>query len=146
GSNGVHVHWAGDGSDHNRIIHEIFREHDVNRVIKSISMLTEECGFREYMMEQGVEIIETDLGERIQQLDGDAPSHVVVPPVHKMRSDVSELFARTLGSVPNNDDAHYLSEFQRQKARPDILTADAGMTGANFAVAETGSFVVCTNE
>ena len=101
---------------------------------------------RSYMASVGIEVIETDLGERIQQLDNEDPSHVVVPAVHKLRSDVAEVFSRTLGTDPDNDDVHYLAEQQRQATRPLILHADAGMTGANFAVAETGSFVVCTNE
>lgn len=145
-ANGVHVHWAGDAADHNRIVHEIFERHGVQKVIKSKSMLMEECGFRHYMDSVGIDIVETDLGERIQQLDDEDPSHVVVPAVHKMRSDVSQVFSKTLGSDPDNDDAHYLTEQQRQATRPLILDADAGMTGANFAVAETGGFVVCTNE
>jgi L-lactate dehydrogenase complex protein LldF len=145
-AHGVHIHWAGEAADHNRIVHEIFNNHGVQRVIKSKSMLMEECGFRDYMNAAGFDMIETDLGERIQQLDREDPSHVVVPSVHKMRSDVAQVFARALNSDPNNDDAHYLAEQQRQTTRPLILNADAGMTGANFAVAETGSFVVSTNE
>lgn len=145
-ANGVHVHWARDAAEHNRIVHEIFQDHGVQSVIKSKSMLTEECGFRPYMDSVGIDVIETDLGERIQQLDNEDPSHVVVPAVHKMRSDVTRVFARTLGTDPDNDDAHYLSRQQRETTRPFILQADAGMTGANFAVAENGSFVVCTNE
>lgn len=145
-ANGVRVHWAADAADHNRIVHEIFNDHGVQRVIKSKSMLMEECGFRHYMDSVGIEIVETDLGERIQQLDAEDPSHVVVPSVHKMRSDVSQVFADTLGSDADNNDAHYLADQQRQATRPLILDADAGMTGANFAVAETGGFVVCTNE
>jgi L-lactate dehydrogenase complex protein LldF len=115
-------------------------------LIKSKSMLTEECGFRPYMASVGIVVIETDLGERIQQLDNEDPSHVVVPAVHKLRTDVAEVFARTLGTDPGNSDVHYLAEAQREATHPLILNADAGMTGCNFAVAETGTFVVCTNE
>ena len=145
-ANGVHVHWAQDGAEHNRIVHGILSDHGAKRLIKSKSMLTEETGFRHYMAGVGIEVIETDLGERIQQLDDEAPSHIVVPAVHKLRTDVADVFARTLGTDAGNDDVHYLAEQQREKTRPLILEADAGMTGANFAVAETGSFVVCTNE
>src|SRR5260370_3022721 len=98
------------------------------------------------MASVGIEVIETDLGERIQQLDKEDPSHVVVPAVHKLRTDVAEVFAKTLGTDPGNSDVHYLAEAQRQATRPLILAAEAGMTGCNFAVAETGTFVVCTNE
>lgn len=145
-ANGIHVHWARDGAEHNRIVHGILADQGARRLIKSKSMLTEEVGFRDYMASVGIEVVETDLGERIQQLDEEAPSHIVVPAVHKLRSDVADVFARELGTDPANDDVHYLAEQQREKTRPLILEADAGMTGANFAVAETGTFVVCTNE
>ncbi|WP_086643817.1 lactate utilization protein B [Acetobacter sp. DsW_063] len=145
-ANGVKVHWARDAGEHNAIVVDIMRARGAKRLIKSKSMLTEECGFREYAAEHGVEVIETDLGERIQQLDDEAPSHVVVPSVHKLRTDVAAVFARTLGTDPDNADAGYLAEQQRETTRPLILSADAGMTGCNFAVAETGSVVVCTNE
>src|SRR6266478_1242691 len=89
-SNGIHVHWARDAAEHNQIVHRILRDHDATSLIKSKSMLTEECGFRHYMASVGIEVIETDLGERIQQLDKEDPSHVVVPAVHKLRTDVAE--------------------------------------------------------
>ena len=143
---GIHVHWARDAGEHNQIVLGILRDHGAKRLIKSKSMLTEECNFREYMKDHGIEIIETDLGERIQQLDNEAPSHVVVPAVHKLRSDVAQVFADKLGSDADNDDPKYLAEQQREATRPLILSADAGMTGCNFAVAETGTVVVCTNE
>ncbi|MGH7155956.1 MAG: lactate utilization protein B [Acetobacteraceae bacterium] len=145
-ANGVHVHWAQDASEHNETVLGILRDRGAKSVIKSKSMLMEECGFREFMTAHGIEIVETDLGERIQQLDDEPPSHIVVPAVHKTRVDVAQVFARTLGSDPDNSDVHYLAEQQRETTRPLILSADAGMTGCNFAVAETGTFVVCTNE
>jgi L-lactate dehydrogenase complex protein LldF len=145
-ANGIHVHWAADGAEHNRIVHGILSDHGAKSLIKSKSMLTEETGFRHYMASVGIEVVETDLGERIQQLDNEDPSHIVVPATHKLRSDVAQVFADTLGTDRNNWDAHYLAEGQREATRPLILAADAGMTGANFAVAETGTFVVCTNE
>lgn len=112
-ANGVHVHWATDASEQNRIVHDIFARHCVRQVIKSKSMLMEECGFRQPMESAGYEMIETDLGERIQQLDNEDPRHVVVPAVHKMRSDVSRVFSGQLESDVDNDDAHYLTETQR---------------------------------
>ena len=145
-SNGVVVHWARDAAEHNRIVHGILKDHGAKSLIKSKSMLTEECGFRPYMAAVGIEVIETDLGERIQQLDHEDPSHIVVPAVHKLRTDVAQVFARTIGTDPDNSNVHYLAESQREATRPLILAADAGMTGCNFAVAETGSVVVCTNE
>ena len=145
-ANGVHVHWARDAAEHNETVLRIMNDHGARRLIKSKSMLTEECNFREFMGQHGIEIIETDLGERIQQLDGEAPSHVVVPAVHKLRTDVARVFAEKLGSDPDTKDVKYLAKTQRDATRPLILSADAGMTGCNFAVAETGTVVVCTNE
>lgn len=145
-ANGVHVHWARDAAEHNQIVHSIMSDHGARSLIKSKSMLTEECGFREYMAGVGIEVIETDLGERIQQLDDEPPSHIVVPATHKLRTDVAQVFARTLGTDPNNSEVHYLAEQQREKTRPLILQADVGMTGANFAIAENGAIAVCTNE
>ena len=145
-ANGVHVHWAKDGEEHNRIVHGILRDHGAKTLIKSKSMLTEECGFRPYMAAAGIEVIETDLGERIQQLDNEDPSHVVVPAVHKLRGDVAQVFAAHIGTDPMDDDVHHLAEAQRQATRPLILNAQAGMTGCNFAIAETGGITVCTNE
>ncbi|MGZ2488136.1 L-lactate dehydrogenase complex protein LldF [Rhizobium pisi] len=145
-ANGVHVHWARDGAEHNRIVHKILADNDVKTLVKSKSMLTEECGMRHYLDAVGIEVIETDLGERIQQLDGEDPSHIVVPAVHKTREDVAEVFAKHLGTDPTESDIPLLCEQQRQKTRPHILKAGAGMTGCNFAVAETGTVVVCTNE
>ncbi|MBV8458358.1 MAG: lactate utilization protein, partial [Acetobacteraceae bacterium] len=145
-SQGIHVHWARDAAEHNRTVHGVLSDHGAKSLIKSKSMLTEECGFRHYMASVGIEVIETDLGERIQQLDNEDPSHVVVPAVHKLRTDVAQVFAEHIGPDPNNDDVHYLAEAQREATRPLILAADAGMTGCNFAVAETGGITVCTNE
>jgi L-lactate dehydrogenase complex protein LldF len=143
---GTHVHWARDAAEHNAVVFDILNAHRVKSVIKAKSMLQEECGMTPYLEERGIEVTEADLGERIQQLAKERPSHIVVPAIHKLRSDVASLFAREIGSDPGNTDPHYLAEAMRQNARPRFLAADAGMTGANFAVAETGGFVVCTNE
>ena len=144
--NGVRVHWARDAAEHNQIVYDILRSRGAKSLVKSKSMLTDECEMRPFLEKRGVTVIETDLGERIQQLDDEPPSHIVVPAVHKLRADVAEVFARTLGTDPDNSDVHYLAESQRQTTRPSFLAADAGMTGANFVVAETGAVVVCTNE
>lgn len=115
-------------------------------MIKSKSMLQEECGMTPYLQRRGIEVTESDLGERIQQLSAEPPSHMVVPAIHKLRTDVAELFAKDLGTDAKNSDPHYLAEAMRENARPRFMAADAGMTGGNFAIAETGAFVVCTNE
>jgi L-lactate dehydrogenase complex protein LldF len=145
-ANGMVVHWARDAAEHNQIVFQILESHAATTLVKSKSMLTDECEMRPFLENRGIEIVETDLGERIQQLDDEPPSHIVVPAVHKLRGDVAEVFGRTLGTDPKNTDVPYLAESQRGHTRPYYLKAQAGMTGANFAIAETGSFVVCTNE
>jgi L-lactate dehydrogenase complex protein LldF len=144
--NGVVVHFAADAEEHNAIVHKLMSERGMWTLVKSKSMLTDECEMRPFLANRGIEIVETDLGERIQQLDDEPPSHIVVPAVHKLRTDVAEVFGRTIGTDPKNSDIPYLAESQRAHTRPYYLKAQAGMTGANFAIAETGSFVVCTNE
>ena len=145
-ANGMRVHWALDAAEHNQIVYELLSKNGVHTLVKSKSMLTDECEMRPFLEARGIEIVETDLGERIQQLDDEPPSHIVVPAVHKLKGDVAAVFSRTIGTDPKNSDVQYLAESQRRHTRPYYLKAGAGMTGANFAVAETGSFVVCTNE
>lgn len=146
-SNGVTVHWAADADEHNAIVHRLMSERGMTSLVKSKSMLTDECAMRPYLEARGISVMETDLGERIQQLDHQDPSHMVVPAVHKLRTDVAELFGRTIGTDPGNADVHYLAERQRMHTRPYFTAPHtAGMTGCNFAVAETGTVVVCTNE
>ncbi|HWI82197.1 lactate utilization protein B [Ramlibacter sp.] len=146
-ANGVAVHWARDAAEHNQIVHQLLGLRGITTLVKSKSMLTDECELRPFLARRGIEVVETDLGERIQQLDDEPPSHIVMPAVHKLRGDVAEVFGRTIGTDPANSDVFYLAEGQRQHTRPYYLKDNvAGMTGANFAIAETGSFVVCTNE
>jgi len=144
--NGARVHWARDAAEHNQIVLDILSARGVRTLVKSKSMLTDECEMAPFLGKRGIEIVETDLGERIQQLDEEPPSHIVVPAVHKLRTDVAQVFGRTIGTDPKNSNVPYLAESQRQNTRPYYLKAEAGMTGANFAIAETGSVVVCTNE
>ncbi len=146
-ANGMVVHWARDAAEHNQIVHQLLALRGITTLVKSKSMLTDECEMRPFLARRGIEVVETDLGERIQQLDDEPPSHIVMPAVHKLREDVAQVFGRTIGTDPANTDVFYLAEGQRQHTRPYYLKDHvAGMTGANFAVAETGSFVVCTNE
>jgi L-lactate dehydrogenase complex protein LldF len=145
-ANGVQVHWAADAAEHNRIIHEIISRHGIRRMVKSKSMLTEECGLNEYLHEQGIEVIDTDLGERIVQLRHEHPSHIVLPAIHLKREDVSETFHEHLHTEAGNHDPQYLTEAARLHLRERFVAAELAITGVNFAIAETGGFVVCTNE
>ncbi|MEO8179480.1 MAG: lactate utilization protein B [Deltaproteobacteria bacterium] len=142
---GAHVHFASDAHEHNRIVFELLAKRGVTRVVKSKSMLTEECGLNPFLERRGVEVVDTDLGELIVQLRNEPPSHIVLPAIHLRTGDVAETFSRTLGAPPLGD-AESLTEFARAHLRAKFLAAEAGITGVNFAVAETGGFVVCTNE
>ncbi len=144
--NGVHVHWAIDGEEHNRIIGKILAETDCRTVVKSKSMLTEECGLNPYLATRGYGVVDTDLGEYIVQLREEHPSHIVLPAIHLKKEDVSKTFHEHLQTDPLNHDPVYLTRTARAVLRQRLLSADAAISGVNFAVAETGAVVVCTNE
>ncbi|MCB0576320.1 MAG: lactate utilization protein [Saprospiraceae bacterium] len=144
--NGVKVHWAADAEAHNRIVHDILAGHGVRRLVKSKSMLTEECHLNEYLSRQGIEVVDTDLGERIIQLREEPPSHIVMPAIHLKKEEIGELFYEKLHTEKGATDPAYLTEAARRHLREKFVGADAAITGVNFAVAETGGVVVCTNE
>lgn len=145
-ANGIHVHWAETPEEHNEIIYELFKKHGVKTVTQGKSMTMDECELRPFMEKRGIYIHEADLGECIQQLDNQPPDHIVVPAIHKLRQDVATLFAEKLGSDPDITDPHYLNGVMRNYMRKKYEVIEAGMTGVNYAVAETGSVVICTNE
>ena len=145
-ANGVIVHWAPDAHEHNQIVYQLLSDRNVDELIKSKSMLTEECDTRRFLEERGIRVSETDLGERIQQLDDQPPSHIVGPAWHKTTQDIANVFAKAYGSDKEKADPVYLAHVMRENTRPLIKRARAGMTGANFAVAETGAIVTVTNE
>lgn len=143
---GAHVHWAADAEEHNRIVLRILRSHQVQRVVKSKSMLTEECHLNPFLERHGIEVVDTDLGERIVQLRHERPSHIVLPAIHIKKEEVGETFHEHLGTDEGASDPQYLTEAARSHLRNKFLAADAGITGVNFGIAETGGIVVCTNE
>jgi L-lactate dehydrogenase complex protein LldF len=145
-ANGIEVHWAADADEHNQIVHRLLNEANVVRMVKSKSMLTEECGLNEYLHKHGIEVIDSDLGERIVQLAEEPPSHIVLPCIHKKKEEIGEIFHQHLGIEAGISDPQFLTETARQHLREVFLTRKAALTGVNFAVAETGEFVVCTNE
>jgi L-lactate dehydrogenase complex protein LldF len=144
--NGVQVHWASNAKEHNEIVNSILEKHQVKKVVKSKSMLTEECHLNPYLESKGIEVVDTDLGERIVQLAEEPPSHIVLPAIHKTKEEVDELFQEHLGTKPSQGNPEYLVAEARKHLRDKFLKADAAITGVNFAVADTGGFVVCTNE
>ncbi len=145
-ANGIKVHWAADAQEHNEIVLNILKEKNIDRLVKSKSMLTEECHLNDYLAKNGVSVIDSDLGERIVQLAEEPPSHIVLPCIHKKKEEIGELFHQHLGTPEGNADPQLLTEAARQHLRETFLTRKGTVTGINFAIAETGEFVICTNE
>ena len=145
-ANGITIHWAADAQEHNQIIHGIIRKNNIAKIVKSKSMLTEECHLNEYLQQQGVEVVDTDLGERIVQFRNEPPSHIVLPAIHLKKQDVSDTFHEHLQTEKDNIDPQYLTEAARVHLRDKFIQSQLAITGVNFAIAETGGFVVCTNE
>lgn len=144
-ANGITVHWAQDDREHNELVFSILEKHGSRHIVKSKSMLTEECGLNHFLEKKGIEVVDTDLGERIIQFLGEKPSHIVMPAIHKNRNEIGELFEKKLNTKKSNDPV-YLTGEARKHLRKKFLSADAALSGVNFAVAETGSIVICTNE
>jgi L-lactate dehydrogenase complex protein LldF len=144
-ANGGHVFFAKTKEQATDYILQVARSKQAKKVVKSKSMVTEEIGMNAVLQQAGIEVIETDLGEYILQLDQDPPSHVVVPAIHKDRHQIRRVLAEKLGyDGPETPEAMTL--FIRQKIRQDFLSADIGVSGCNFAVAETGSVCLVSNE
>lgn len=144
-ANGSVVHIARDGSEANEIALQIAKKEKLTLCVKSKSMVTEETLLLPALEGIGVKTIETDLGEFILQLDGDAPSHIVTPMIHKDRVAAAKAFQRQLGARYTEDPSE-LSMIAREYLRDKYQQADLGISGGNFLVAETGSLVLCTNE
>ncbi len=145
-ANGIRVHWARDAAEANALIAGLLAERGVGKVVKGKSMVTEEIGLNEHLAEQGVQVIESDLGEFIIQLAGEAPSHIVVPAVHKNRRQIAELFRRHIRGVEPTEDVDELTAIARRELRHHFATAGAGISGVNFMVAENGSLCLIENE
>lgn len=143
--NGGEVHFAKDSTEANRIVANIARNQGANLVIKSKSMVSEEMRLNDMLAQEGVEAVETDLGEYIIQLADETPFHIIAPAMHKTKEEVSELFAQKIDR-PNLNEIPELAQAAREELREKFLKADIGITGANFIVAETGTQVIITNE
>ncbi len=142
---GAVVHWAETAADVNRIVCALAVQYGVKKVVKSKSMVTEECALNDALEAAGVQVVETDLGEYILQLAKEPPSHIVAPVVHKTKDEVSDLFADK-HQRPRLTDIPDLCKEAREMLRPHFVSADMGISGANFIVAETGSTLIVTNE
>ncbi len=144
-ANGGTVLWARTADDAIAYITEIFKENNVKSIVKSKSMTTEEIELNENLAKIGVESVETDLGEYIVQLAGERPYHIVTPAMHKSKADIAKLFNKHFG-FPLESTAEEMTMLAREKLREKYLAADAGITGANFIVADKGAIAVTENE
>ncbi|WP_368876148.1 LutB/LldF family L-lactate oxidation iron-sulfur protein [Proteus vulgaris] len=142
---GGHVFFAETKEEATQYILSVAREKKAKKIVKAKSMVTEEIGMNDALENAGINVIETDLAEFILQQAKDAPSHVVVPAIHKNREQIRQIFHDKLG-YNGSDTPEEMTRFVRQKIRDDFFTADVGVTGCNFAVAETGSVCLVTNE
>jgi L-lactate dehydrogenase complex protein LldF len=141
------VHWARDATEANAIVTRIVRGHGASEVIKVKSMATDEIGLNEALAENGITAIETDLAELILQLAGDSPSHILVPAIHRNREEIRALFERTIaGGAALTSEPAALAEAARRHLREKFMTVPVAVSGANFAVAETGTTVVVESE
>jgi L-lactate dehydrogenase complex protein LldF len=144
-SRGAKVHWARDAAEANAIICGLATERGAHIIVKSKSMTTEETHLNDALEAAGMQVVETDLGEYIIQLAHEPPSHIIAPAIHKTRQQIGELFTAELG-MPPTDDVDQMTSTARATLRDRFAAADVGISGVNFAVAETGTIVIVENE
>ncbi len=144
-ANGGQVHWARDAKEANQIILDIARRGNVEKVIKAKSMATEEIHLNHVLETAGINAIETDLGEYIIQLNNEPPSHIVAPVIHRRLEDIAQIMQEKL-DMPPTLDPEVMCALAREMLRKEFLTADMGVSGCNFAIAETGTICTVTNE
>jgi len=144
-ANGMQVLWAQDAEEARRLVLDIAQRHHVRRIVKSKSMLTEEIGLNPALEGEGIEVLETDLGEYIVQIAHEPPSHIVGPALHLSKDSIRDLFMREL-AMPFTDSAEEMTQFIRAHLRKGFLEAEMGISGGNFVIAETGTIALVTNE
>ena len=142
---GAEVLWAKDGEEICDLVIDVARRHGVTKAAKSKSMLSEEAHLNEALAAAGIQPVETDLGEYIVQLAGETPSHIIAPAVHKTLDEIADLFTKTHGR-PRQTDIPAMTREAREVLRQHFLSAEMGISGANFLIAETGSAALVTNE
>lgn len=145
-SRGVNVHFAATDEDARQTILKILQSHEVTRLTKAKSMAAEEIHLNPFLIENGIECLESDLGEFIIQLDDDEPSHIVKPIIHKNRREIANTFQREGIAADYNDDPETITRRARTYLRKKYMQAQAGITGANFVCADSGRMLLVTNE
>ncbi len=145
-ANGIEVHWAETADEANTVVLEILRRHGATRVVKGKSMVSEEMHLNDFLDGHGIECLESDLGEYIIQLDGETPSHIIMPAIHKNRQQIARLFGRKIREAQYTEDVDQLTAIARRVLRRKFFEAQAGISGVNFAVAQTGTLCLVENE
>ena len=142
---GIQVHWAETGEQACQIVHDICQRRNARSVIKGKSMVSEEMDLNAFLARSGIEALESDLGEYIIQLAGEAPSHIIMPAIHKNTDEISELMHQQTGTRRSHD-VDYLTASARSQLREKFMRADVGLSGVNFAIAATGTLCLVENE
>jgi L-lactate dehydrogenase complex protein LldF len=145
-ANGIRVRWAETTEEANAIVLEILQRHGATRVVKGKSMVSEEMHLNDFLEDHGIESLESDLGEYIIQLDHETPSHIIMPAIHKNKQQIAKLFGRKIRDAKYTEDVDELTGIARRVLRRKFFEADAGISGVNFAVAETGTLCLVENE
>jgi L-lactate dehydrogenase complex protein LldF len=140
------VHWAEDTAQANGIVLDILRRHDAHDIVKGKSMVSEEMHLNHFLEENGIEAIETDLGEFIIQLNHETPSHIIVPAIHKNKDEVAAIFHEKIPDTPYTENVEELTAIARRVLRKRFAAAKVGLSGVNFAIAETGTLLLVENE
>ena len=145
-ANGIQVHWAETVDEANRIVLDIMQEHDARSLIKGKSMVSEEMELNDFLEQHGIECLESDLGEFIIQLIHEKPSHIIAPAIHMNRLQVAKLFNEKFPDIPYTEDVDTMTRNAREILRKKFHEAPVGLSGVNFAVAETGTLCLVENE
>ena len=144
--NGIQIHWAESIDDANALVLEIAQRHGVKSVVKGKSMVSEEMELNHFLEQHGIEALEADLGEYIIQVDHELPSHIIMPAIHKNKDQIAQLFREKVDPVARAETAEEMTAIARRVLRQKFYDADMGVSGVNFAVAETGTLCLVENE
>ena len=144
--NGIQVHWAETIPEANQLVLDIMKSHGATRLVKGKSMVSEEMELNAYLQQHGIEALETDLGEFIIQLNNETPAHIIVPAIHKNKDQISKIFHENIPDAPYTENVDELNAIARRTLRKKFEKADVGLSGVNFAVAETGTLCLVENE
>ncbi len=145
-ANGIQVHWAETIPEANQLVLEIMQSHGATRLVKGKSMVSEEMELNAYLQQHGIEALETDLGEFIIQLNNETPAHIIVPAIHKNKDQISKIFHDNIPDAPYTENVDELNAIARKTLRKKFEEAEVGLSGVNFAVAETGTLCLVENE